>query len=175
MHNHDFSILKRNINILIKEKGVTTQDKLGEIIGKSQSSVSKALSTDNKSAGFTVEQICRIADHFEISIDELLGREIRLSYEKICNTLITLLTVNKLQCLECSVNDLDKAVSYPAFYFPNHDTSNNAIQENIHMNKFMRKFIDAFQKFNNGDLENEEYEVLSKLFLKTFRKSLRGE
>ena len=55
MQKFDIDILKRNINSLLKNKGVT-QQQLADALGMSQSNVSKALSEREKKC-FTVEQI----------------------------------------------------------------------------------------------------------------------
>lgn len=72
MPNFDYMALKKNIKILIKNRGMT-QQQLAEVLGMSQSNVSKALNEDEKKC-FTVEQLYDIAEHFSVSIDELLGR-----------------------------------------------------------------------------------------------------
>ena len=73
MQKFDIDILKRNINGLLKNKGIT-QQQLADVLGMSQSNVSKALSEKDKKC-FTVGQIFGIADHFGVSIDWLMGFE----------------------------------------------------------------------------------------------------
>ena len=71
MQKFDVLILKRNINDLMRNKGIK-QQQLAAVIGMSQSNISKALSEKDKKC-FTVEQIVSIADYFGVSIDWLLG------------------------------------------------------------------------------------------------------
>lgn len=71
MSNYDTDILIQNIKSLMKDKGVT-QEKLAEILGMSQSNVSKALSERDKKS-FTLDQVVGIAKHFDVSIDMLVG------------------------------------------------------------------------------------------------------
>lgn len=72
MTNFDLGMLKQNIKLLLRNNGMT-QQQLAEVLGMSQSNVSKALNEDEKKC-FTVEQIYTIAEHFQVSIDSLFGR-----------------------------------------------------------------------------------------------------
>lgn len=69
--NYDF--LRANIQALLKKHDMG-QDDLAEIAGMSQPNVSKALSDTNKKQ-FNLDQLFRIAQHFGISIDELVGNK----------------------------------------------------------------------------------------------------
>lgn len=71
MSEFNQDIAKRNINELLRNKGMTQQQFAG-VLGMSQSNVSKALSVKEKKF-FTVEQIYSIANHFAVSIDWILG------------------------------------------------------------------------------------------------------
>ena len=71
MSEFNQDIAKRNINELLRNKGMT-QQQFAEVIGMSQSNVSKALNKEEKKF-FTVEQIYSIANHFGVSIDWILG------------------------------------------------------------------------------------------------------
>ena len=71
MPKFDYMTMKKNIKILIRNRDMT-QQQLAEVLGMSQSNVSKALNEDEKKC-FTVEQLYEIAEHFNVSIDELLG------------------------------------------------------------------------------------------------------
>lgn len=65
--------LIRNITKLMQNNHMTQED-LANILGMSQSNVSKALSYKDKKA-FTLDQVVGIAKHFNTSVDELLGLE----------------------------------------------------------------------------------------------------
>lgn len=71
MSNYDADILIQNIRSLMKDKNIT-QEKLADILGMSQSNVSKALSKSDKKS-FTLDQVVGIAKYFNISIDVLVG------------------------------------------------------------------------------------------------------
>ncbi len=64
-------MLIQNINQLMQNNGMT-QAKLAEILGTSQSHVSKSLNFKEKQC-FTLEQVVGIAQHFGVSIDWLTG------------------------------------------------------------------------------------------------------
>ena len=91
IQNHNFDILKENIERLRKENG-WSQKELGEKIGLEQSNISKCLSGGRC---FTLEQVWRLADLFETSVDELLGntrKGNKDSIEDICKFLGRLIT-----------------------------------------------------------------------------------
>lgn len=69
----NISILKENVNILIKQKGLT-QQQLADEIGMSQANLSKALNPNEKKC-FTVEQLFSISQYFKVSLDELVGNK----------------------------------------------------------------------------------------------------
>ena len=73
MPNYDTSILIQNIRTLMRDKGIT-QEKLADILGMSQSNVSKALSENDKKS-FTLDQVVGIAKHFSVSVDMLVGNQ----------------------------------------------------------------------------------------------------
>ena len=56
MTNMDFSILKRNISMLMEQASMSQQD-LADLIGMTQSGVSKCLKPDDESHRFTLEQL----------------------------------------------------------------------------------------------------------------------
>lgn len=65
------NILITNIKKLMKDNSIT-QEKLAEILGMSQSNVSKALNENDKKS-FTFDQVVGIAKHFRVSIDKLVS------------------------------------------------------------------------------------------------------
>lgn len=71
MANYNTDILIQNIKSLMDDKDIT-QSKLADILGMSQSNVSKALSESDKKS-FTLDQVVGIAKHFQVSIDMLVG------------------------------------------------------------------------------------------------------
>lgn len=72
---------------------------LGEIVGMSESEVSKCLKIENCSNFFSLEQIKQIADYFGVSVDFLMGRKVRSNYE-ICEFLSILLDDGRIDIKE---------------------------------------------------------------------------
>ena len=72
---------------------------LGEIVGMSESEVSKRLKIENGSNFFSLEQIKQIADYFGVSVDFLMGRKVRSNYE-ICEFLSILLEDGRIDIKE---------------------------------------------------------------------------
>ena len=81
----DRDILITNIKNLMSNTN-TTQEKLAKALGMSQPNLSKALNPKDKKC-FTVAQLVEIADHFNVSVDELvLGSELPLPIPIFVNT-----------------------------------------------------------------------------------------
>lgn len=139
MSELNFELLQQNIRELISNKGIT-QLQLAEIAGMTQANVSKALNKNEKKQ-FTLDQMYRIAQHFGVSIDELVGNKaaaesltsprnvLSLLTALICEVKMKTTTVSleeeiyNVYCNnhgypDCSIDK--KTVSYPAFYFPDY-------------------------------------------------------
>lgn len=67
----DRDILIRNIEMHCKKENIT-KTQLASILGMSQPNVSKALNPNEKKC-FTLEQVIKIADYFNVTIDSLVG------------------------------------------------------------------------------------------------------
>ena len=137
MSDFDSSILKKNVRILIKNNGIT-QEKLGEIIGMSQSNVSKALNENSKKC-FTVPQVYNIAEYFHVSIDWLVGGRSGTSisgHRSIAEYIASLLREGIAKCETVTVMEVEYRETrngtsdiyssgmdknkYHAIYFPNY-------------------------------------------------------
>lgn len=139
MQKFDALILKRNINTLMQDKGIT-QQQLATVIGMSQSNVSKALSERDKKC-FTVEQIFSIAEFFGISIDQLVGfetaKKIAHGPRAVGAFIAELIADGTAKCADVVVNEEvfqivynshgypegkheKRSNTYPALYFPNY-------------------------------------------------------
>lgn len=77
---------------------------LGEIVGMSESEVSKCLKIENGSNFFSLEQIKHIADYFGVSVDFLMGRKVRSNYE-ICEFLSILLNDRRIDIKEETIKE----------------------------------------------------------------------
>lgn len=133
----DYPKLKSNI-ISLMENEKMTQAELADILGMSQSNVSKCLKMDDNSRSFTLEQICAIADHFGKSVDDLLGRnntQRSISERDVCAFLVSLLENDMINPVEIEKEETIfypenpymstkssevKTIKYNAFYFPNY-------------------------------------------------------
>lgn len=132
MKDIDFSILKKNIRILMVQKDISQTD-LANAIGMSQSNLSKRLSKDDDSNRFTLEQIWAIADYFSLPIDKLLGRqsnEFSLTPRNICRIFVSMIEADILQEVSYEreehvygyngpIGHTERiSQNYPAFIFP---------------------------------------------------------
>ena len=115
------------------------QEDLAEIAGMSQPNVSKALSDTNKKQ-FNLDQLFRIAQHFGISIDELVGNttaNVAFTSQRAILTMFTrLLSGARMRTTKISVSEqvyrpyredgywdceiVQQTHEYKAFYFPNY-------------------------------------------------------
>ena len=138
MSELNITLLKENINSLMKAKNLT-QQQLANEIGMSQANLSKALNPNEKKY-FTVEQLYRISQYFGVSIDELIGNKasnrMYLSPRYIFTFLSKLLENHSVKFLPVEVEeevyypfrsedgwDCDihrEKHKYPAIYFPDY-------------------------------------------------------
>lgn len=204
MSKENIKILKENIHALMAKKNMT-QAKLGEIIGVSQPNVNKCLNIQDDSRCFTLDQICRIADCFGQSIDELVGHSQTASFpspKSICELFMKLISHYNIVHFDHEVTERvevcysiddehfeDKKVKYDAFYFPNYiyappyfdefrleELNNevridgNELHDNIKINQFLQKFIDAFEKRDSGVYDEETYNILVEAYKKILNK-----
>ena len=167
MQKFDIDILKRNINSLLKNKGVT-QQQLADALGMSQSNVSKALSEREKKC-FTVEQIFGIADYFGVSIDWLLGFETALKMatgpRAIAAFIARLLESGAVKSAPVTIEeeiykvvyndhgfpDSDhekREVTYNALYFPNYWYPNDIAKDDFELDELVQEM---FQCGNEND------------------------
>ncbi len=70
-NSYDQSILIENIELLLKQHGLQRKD-LAKITGLQPPDISKRMNKSEK-CSFTLEQVVLIANHFSVSVDELLG------------------------------------------------------------------------------------------------------
>lgn len=174
MQKFDPLILKQNVSMLIKKKGIP-QQKLADAIGMSQSNISKALNLNDKKC-FTVEQVYAIARYFHVSTDSLLGYEIGfdnfLSSRSIGSFMASLLNSGKVKYTpgKIGVDDLtdfyldtyyngQEGVSYskrtvilPHFYFPNHWDPDDGDSEGHSSDELSEKAINEGNDTGNTEL-----------------------
>ena len=139
MQNLNITILKRNISELLRNKNMS-QEQLAQILEMSQSNVSKALNPSDKKC-FTLAQVYLLSQHFGISIDRLIGSEVKetanMSRREIIANIVKLICDYTLKTSEISINEVvytpyysdengyecsrkKKTVRYNAFYFPDY-------------------------------------------------------
>lgn len=181
IQNHNFDILKENIERLRKENG-WSQKELGEKIGLEQSNISKCLSGGRC---FTLEQVWRLADLFEVSIDELLGRSVHNTHseEKICAFIADLILHNEITPCNVTVNEnvwveneeyeetgqafccSTSKNTYFAFYFSNYDQIPSYFDEH--------EASELFSYYDAAGNDNDRHKIINKflnLFIDTFKK-----
>lgn len=159
MSNYDSDILISNIKSHMSDKGVT-QEKLADVLGMSQSNVSKALSTTDKKS-FTLDQVIGIAKYFHVSIDSLIGENedsgISVTPRSIAAFLVRMLEESNAEIFEYQkteeVYDVDdmswppscshenRMIKYPAFYLPSYwyIPSNATYDEQAELNAEMNQ------------------------------------
>ena len=104
MSELNFELLQENIRALLKKHDLT-QSELATIAGMSQGNFSKALNPEEKKQ-FTLEQLYRIAQHFGVSIDALVGNtsanEITTGPRAVLRFLVQLLCEAKVRVVNIS-------------------------------------------------------------------------
>lgn len=148
--DYDISILKNNIKELMgKEEPKLTQTDLASIIGSTQSRVSKVLSDVSKDT-FTLEQVIKIADFFEVSMDELLGRKVikketLKTLKDVCEAFFLIDEVCKINFFE-EAGNVNIFLSYPRI--SRFLTEWYEIQKLVSLseNKYMKKMYASWKK-----------------------------
>ena len=190
--------VKLNIIAIMDNRGLKQKD-IVEITGMPQANVSRALDTENKKM-FTVDQLYKLAEAFEVSIDELLGRRRKYTryqdptQREICAFLVDLfergyfshfkhLITEKVyevkeeydqelgfSCPVCE--DSDKAIEYTCMYLDNYWHFNPDLYED------QESLIEAQDQLNQcgNDLSNHMKinEFLNK-YIKIFTMYKDGE
>lgn len=204
MKNIDFSILKRNIRKHMESNNMS-QQQLANVLGMSQSNLSKRLKIDDDSHRFTLEQVCLIAEHFNVSLDDLVGirpKEPEMSTENICELMSHLIRKYQIVHFKHQVEEEEwtpstgidcyiqkKVVDYDAFYFPNYITPpdyfdefrlddlqdevracGNELPNNMAINNFLHRFIDAFEKYDSGVYSEDDYNILIDAYFRILNK-----
>lgn len=151
MPNWNYDLLLKNIHVLKEKEGIS-QTALAEAIGMSEPNFNKAYkNTDGKR--FNLEQVVALANHFNTSVDSLLGDNAthEISNREICAFIIKLyesrlIKFNKLTIKENGYIPIDAPIGpgeYPCS-FEEVTNSYNAIY---------------FQRFLNPDLSDlDEYD-----------------
>lgn len=134
MNNWNFEILKENIRKHMSEKRMT-QKYVAEKLNTTQANIAKHLKKGDCAQTFTLKQVWLLADLFEVSIDELLGRsntDKKYSLEELGKLFANLIQENNLVCVKYQTteyvknseipfsNAVQQECEYDAFYFPNH-------------------------------------------------------
>ena len=193
MSDIDYKKKKKNILMLMQKHNIT-QSSLAESIGMSQPDISKRLKANDDSYRFTLEQTWAIANYFNVSIDELLGRKpqkSKSSTKDICNLLAELLTQYRIvhfkhdvleevyeptwsfSDLERDGNHYQKEVSYTAFYFPDYETPPLYLYDS-NPERFEKMQSDAVN-YGNYSYDNIRINKFLDGFIDAFEKYDKGE
>ena len=160
MQDLNIDMLKTKIYNLMQENRVTQETLSGEL-GMSQSNFSRALSLSNSQC-FTLEQVYKIAQYFEMSVDQLLGNTKpadKQSEKDICKFFTDLIESRKIVTSEITRNEF---IYYPYYSggLPDCETT----KEDVKYTSFV--FPSYFDPgpadcFDPGEIEDLECEYLS--------------
>lgn len=173
MQNLDIDRLTANIYNLM-QKTSTTQVKLADAIGMTQSNLSRALSSKEGQC-FTLEQVYKISQYFDVSVDSLLGDEkpVISTEREICELFTQLIEKRQLICtktisedevytpymtdrldIDCNIENVKS--EYTSFHFPNYenpgplDRFTEAEVDDMHNNaRMVGNDHDANQRIND--------------------------
>lgn len=139
MSELNFELLEKNIRLLLEKKRIS-QQQLAEIAGMTQANVSKSLNPNEKKR-FTLDQVYRIAQHFGVSIDSLVGNTPTVSSTSDIREaflfIVKFLCAGNLRTEEMTITETvyepsydqfgsgectpyDKENVYPVFFFPDY-------------------------------------------------------
>ena len=187
MQKFNIDILKGNIRDLLKNNGVT-QQQLADVLGMSQSNVSKALN-EKDSKCFTVEQIFGIANYFSVSIDWLMGFEtaqkMAIGPRAIAAFVAALLEKGLLKSIPVTIeedvytvvyNSLgfpdseneQQEVTYNALYFPNYWYPKDTAKDDFELERLGDEIIQSGNQNRNCFLNSflEKYLAILPLYRK---------
>lgn len=77
------NFLSTNIKFLRTQKGLTQED-ISNIVGKARSLVSAWESDDR---GITTEDIIKLSEYFDVPMDSLVGKDLRICEKEACDEL----------------------------------------------------------------------------------------
>lgn len=139
MTTDNIHMLKKNIRRLM-DVTRTSQEELAQVIGTSQSNLSKALNPEDDSRRLTLEQLFDIAEHFKVSIDSLFARDVNYASQQSLKSIAALIKKfyesGDIKIASVSVPEVeylssydpvsgypsrieeDHIVDYPTIYFP---------------------------------------------------------
>lgn len=138
------------IKDLMKEKNESQTYVAESILGTQQSNLSAALNSKN-SRRLTLEQYIALADHWDISLDALFGREkeeqkVSISARSICEWIMYILKTKRARLESVTIGEKDlteakdfygdiprKAHTYSALVFPNYDTTSKSYEYHLSM------------------------------------------
>ena len=173
-----------NIKMLI-EKNSTNATRLSDELGIYQSHMSKALNPREKTQ-FTLDQIIKIADHFKVSVDFILGRNKNystssISNKEICILLRTFLESGVIELTESDIRefayikstsrdpyqyeydlDTNHISKYNCFYFPNFEYN---CDRDDPFNEDFFEVIQDYQNFGNENQKSIEINDFIKFYL----------
>jgi predicted transcriptional regulator len=190
MNDCNFDILKENIRKRMSDKHMTQKD-VAKALNTTQANIAKHLKKGDDAQIFTLKQVCLLADLFETSVDELLGKKIKrqnYSVEQICLFLAELISQEILKPVDVNVketiweeNDVmydeepgftqitNVTSKYKAFYFPNFLQIPAYYQSHVAYN-----LLDEFKACGNSLTKGIEINKFLNKFISSFNKHNEG-
>lgn len=148
--------LKHKIRMLLEERNIS-QTKLAEDIGMPQPNLNKKLSLNNDSHRFTLEQIWAIADYFNVSVDDLLGRKPKPNITTLKERCIFLADLIERGVIRYNKFERDESYESPIDY----DENGNVILDNKSGKKHSVYYSFYFPNyFSRKEAKDEEEYVL---------------
>lgn len=137
MRDYDNELLKRNIATILDKSGMN-QTEFAKIMGISQSRLSKLLGTDEGNR-FSIEQIFKLSEKFNVSIDYLVtGKNQSTNTAKqICELLVQLFDNHYLESTSFSRDEEERI---PTYYY---DSENHMIPD-VELRKFQNNYNALF-------------------------------
>lgn len=152
MNDCNFDILKENIRKRMSDKHMTQND-VAEALDTTQANIAKHLKKNNDAQTFTLKQVCQLADLFETSVDELLGRDTtseKISVNNLCKFLAELIQRKILVPYEIHVDEqLDIETNFEFEDEAEYDRQNEKI-------KYVALYCPCF---NNSNPNRKNYQI----------------
>lgn len=188
MNDCNFDILKENIRKHMSDKHMTQND-VAKALNTTQANIAKHLKKGDDAQTFTLKQVYLLADLFETSVDELLGRKNNnvqnITPEDICSLLTTLLDADLIQCIPhvteqeevwnreeynpAEISHYKRNANYYAFYFPEFIP----VPKYIGLNEY-QQYIEEYEEYGNFNFNNYQINKYLNRFIEAFINYRKG-
>lgn len=177
MKNYDLKTLYKNIERLRKSNNIS-QTQLGIKLGSAaiQPKISN-IETGKDNANYTLEQVCTIAEEFNVPIDELFGIKHAPSPRSVASMLVSIIESSRIKACTIEREETfltkekrklvakDEKNTYKSLYFSKYSFSPEykdfiADSDSTKISEFLDSFLSVYELYQKGSLQKPGYDNL---------------